>query len=84
MTDEGLTALSVEMNTKASAPCSPANRPVTSVPRMLFFTASQEFHSIMGTCLCAAPLRNLHDAFSGWRLPRCRPMIHSCYSNRSE
>ncbi len=50
----GLTALSVEMSTKRSTPCSTATSATTRVPSTLLRTDSSGFASISGTCLYAA------------------------------
>jgi len=47
----GRTALSVEIITKSSSPCSAAPRAVLYVPNTLFSTASNMCASIIGTCL---------------------------------
>ena len=54
MIELGLTALSVEIITKRSTPKRSAKSATIRVPMMLFLTASAAFHSIIGTCLCAA------------------------------
>ena len=54
ITEVGFTALSVEIMTKRSTCQASASVAMVRVPRMLFFTASPGFHSIIGTCLWAA------------------------------
>jgi hypothetical protein len=54
ITDEGLTALSVEMLTKWETPCFSASRTRLRLPMMLLNTASSGFSSMSGTCLWAA------------------------------
>ena len=64
ITEEGFTALSVEMRTKRFAPHASAARATWSVPNTLFFTASSGASSISGTCLWAAAW----NTYSGrWR-----------------
>src|SRR3974377_1609609 len=50
----GLTALSVEIITKASTLARSASSTRVRVPKMLFLIASPGLISIIGTCLCAA------------------------------
>ena len=54
ITLDGSTALSLEISTHRSTPWWPAACATRIEPTMLFFTASQTFSSISGTCLCAA------------------------------
>jgi hypothetical protein len=54
ITELGRTALSVEIRTNASTPCSPASRPRDLGARTLLRTASPGLDSISGTCLWAA------------------------------
>ena len=57
ITEVGLTALSVEIITNRSTPWVCAASANARVPPTLFFTASEAFHSIIGTCLWAAACR---------------------------
>ena len=54
ISDVGLTALSVLIMTKFSAPYLSAALATACVPVMLFLMASPGFSSIKGTCLWAA------------------------------
>ena len=57
ITDEGRTALSVEISTNDSTPNRPDISAISLVANTLFLTASSTFDSIIGTCLCAAACR---------------------------